>query len=107
MSDPIALTLKATDKAGLVKNLRLGASLGWEVRYAMDRDHARLLADAIEACLEIEATIEAGRASREAATKRIEAGISRMRAENRKTGALLAVHILAAACILCIAWWAA
>lgn len=58
MSDPLVLTLKATDKAGLVKNLRLGASLGWEVRYVMDRDNARLLADAIEACLEIEANTE-------------------------------------------------
>jgi len=58
MTDPLVITMKAANKAELVKTLRLGATMGWEVRYAMDRDNARLLADAIEACLEIEANTE-------------------------------------------------
>ena len=52
--EAVPITLKARNKRELVEKLRFGASLNCEVRYTLDPAHARLLADAFEAVLNVD-----------------------------------------------------
>ena len=111
MSEPVVITLKAENKAELVEKLRLGAAMGWEVRYVMDRDHARLLADAIEGCLEIEADTE--KACNEAiahiAALRDQALATNADTISRLRGNMKVQAVQIAACLVALAalWWLA